>query len=128
LRSRRVKKTRPITAHCHLFICCCLLLFAACGASQARGDKSPAPQQKQDRSEHRDGLEDEIKNPPAKDVNETATNSTSGLESHDPSDLEAILFLALNRERKKAGLPHVTWSKKLAVVALKNSDTGHIFP
>jgi uncharacterized protein YkwD len=121
LRSRTVKNIRSISTHYHLIICCSHLLFAACGASQARGDKPPAPEQKQDRSEHRDGLEDEVKKPPAKDVNETATNSTSGLESHHPSDLEAILFRALNRERKKAGLPQVTWSKKLAVVARKYS-------
>jgi uncharacterized protein YkwD len=66
-------------------------------------------------------LEDDVKRPPPKNVKETAKNSTSGLESHNPSDLAAILFRALNRERKKAGLPHVTWSRKLAVVARKYS-------
>ncbi len=48
--------------------------------------------------------------------------SASPLESPDPSDLETILFNALNQERQKAGLQAVTWSKELASVARAYSE------
>jgi uncharacterized protein YkwD len=113
-----VKNTHLITCVFHLLNCCFLLFCAACGGpSQGRGEKTRAPEQNQNRLVQRVVLEDGEKKTPPKEAATRTIDAAFGLESHDPSDLEAILFRALNQERKNAGLFKVTWSNKLAAVA-----------
>ncbi|MCP4196668.1 MAG: CAP domain-containing protein [Proteobacteria bacterium] len=118
-----MKNTHLITYVFHLINCCFLLFCTACGGpARERGDKSPAPEQNQDRQAQRIVLEDGEKEAPPKAVAAGPENSASGLESRDPSDLEAILFRALNQERKNAGLSQVRWSNRLAAVAREYSQ------
>ena len=95
----------------HIFLLTQFL--SACGGSaRTGGNKTHPPTQNQNHAPK----------PPSQEVESPPKVSASPLESPDPSDLETILFNALNRERRKAGLRAVTWSKELASVARAYSE------
>jgi uncharacterized protein YkwD len=118
-----VKHTRLIATALYLNSCCFLLFLSACGGpSRVSGDKTRLSERNQNSNEQGIVLEDDSKATPPTAVKAEKKGPASTLESKDPSDLESILFAALNQERQKAGLPTVTWSKKLASVARKYSQ------
>jgi uncharacterized protein YkwD len=118
-----VKNSPLIATALHLNICCSFLFLSACGGpSHVGDDKTHLSKQHQNGNGQGVVLEDDSPKTPSTELKKTKKVSVSTLESHDPADLESLLFTALNQERHRAGLPSVTWSKKLASVARKYSQ------